>query len=592
MAKNRTLHLVLMLGITTSFNLQAQESVVLDPKVSLPESTEANRHAKVFTDENGNLFWNLSLPVYLSISSNPDGKDAHRLKSVKNAKMKEYTNPMYFDGHGVHYIRHLDYENPVPESEEAFVINVDGYKPVSKARFIDAPKFEKGGKVFYGKNLKVHIKGNDEMSGIDQTLYSINNSEYSLYSNSINFSEEKSYTFSYYSMDNVGNVEETKKVEFEVDLTAPVTQMTISGDKLDDIVSPRSELSMELLDNNSGVKISYLKFDEQEENVYSVPFKLYNLQEGEHTVSYYSVDNVDNQEQLHTYKFYMDRTAPEVSSEVVGDFHRINGKTFISERSNVKLNAEDNKAGVDKIYYVLNGGVEQVYSGPFAISAGQGKQALVFRAVDKVNNSTKFKADSNIGNGSVYLDKTPPIVSHLFSGAQFLTRDTIFITSETKVILKTADYESGAQKITYQLDKGTTNDYQSPLLVAGRGFHQVNMTGYDNVNNTKENSFFFIVDNEGPEIFWHLSIDKIGTQRLEGKESSIPVYPKHALLYLAATDAMVGTDKIYYSVDGAAEKLYLGPIKTSLPGLRTVKVRAVDKLGNVVENELIEYVVQ
>ena len=101
-----------------------------------------------------------------------------------------------------------------------------------------------------------------------------------------------------------------------------------------------------------------------------------------------------------------------------------------------------------------------------------------------------------------------------------------------------------------------------------------------------------MVDNTAPEIFSHLSIDKIGSQKLEKMEKEIPVYPRHAMLFLAATDKQVGTHKIYYSVDNGPEKEYLGPVKTSRAGLWVVKVRSIDKLGNENINEPIEFVIQ
>lgn len=590
MTKHQIIALAMVFGVGITFGIQAQENTLPGSEVRISEPVATT--AKVFSDQEGNLYWNLSLPVYLSISSSPDGANGHRLKNVKSVKMKEYTNPMYFDGHGIHYIRHLDYENPVPESEEAFVVNVDGRKPVTSASFNDAPRFVTGGKTYYGKGLNVTLSGSDEMSGVERTFYSIDAADYLVYQKAIGFSGEKSYALSFYTMDNVGNVEETANTAFIVDVTPPATTMQVEGDRLNEILSPKASLIIASSDNGAGVKASLVNMDGSADRLYTGPYRLSGMAEGEHTFGYYSKDHVQNQEEVHTYKFYLDRTAPEVSSEIVGDFYQKNGKTFLSDRSQVKIEATDNKAGVDIIYYSLNGKEAKVYTGPFSLEGIQGSHGLVYRAVDKVNNATKYKTDGNIGNGSVFLDKTAPALSHSFSGASFLSRDTMFITSETKVILKGSDYESGLQKIDYQLDQGTTITYQDPLNIAGSGFHKIKMTAFDEVNNARDDEFFFVTDNEGPEIFWHLSINKIGTQQLEGYKEVISVYPKHALLYLAATDAMVGTDKIYYILDDGPEKLYTGPVKTSTAGLQTIRVRAVDKLGNKVESEPIVYVVQ
>jgi hypothetical protein len=44
---------------------------------------------------------------------------------------------------------------------------------------------------------------------------------------------------------------------------------------------------------------------------------------------------------------------------------------------------------------------------------------------------------------------------------------------------------------------------------------------------------------------------------------------------------MVGTDRIYYSINGGAEQLYQNPL-TNFPigKITKLKIRAIDKLGN------------
>ena len=66
---------------------------------------------KTVKDENGNVYWPLSLPVYVQLSSLPDAKDAVMLSNVKEGHMKNFAHPMKWDGHGTHYIRHVDNEN-------------------------------------------------------------------------------------------------------------------------------------------------------------------------------------------------------------------------------------------------------------------------------------------------------------------------------------------------------------------------------------------------------------------------------------------------------------------------------------------------
>lgn len=557
---------------------------------SSENSTTASHEKKTFVDGEGKIFWNLALPVYLSISTDPEGKSANVLKGVRYDAMKEHTNPMYFDGHGIHYIRHMDYEHQVPENEVAFEVFVDGIKPVSTSAFLEAPKYTKSGVIHYGKGLKASLKSKDELSGVDGLYYKTSDGAFKEYSVEIPFATEGSHVLSYYSVDKVGNTEKVVDKPFVVDLTAPKTDIEMTGNNFNNIYASSVQVKLTSSDALSGVKKTNFQFDSGNELYYSAIFNLTSLQDGDHSITYYSTDKVLNVEDKKEFKFYVDRIAPEVSSEIIGDVHRANGKTYIAGETKVKLTATDNKAGVEQVYYTVNGVSKIDYSEPFKLDANQGNYNISYWSMDKVKNTSKAKTDADVGK--LYLDLTAPKISYSYTGPKFYTRDTMFITSTTKINLKASDVESGVNKIAYTFDGGAEKTYETPLSFEPDGFHKLAYEGIDNVNNATKSDFFFIIDNEAPEIYSHLSIDKIGVQTLENGAKEIPVYPKHAMLYLAATDLKVGTDKIYYTIEGQVEREYTQAIKTTKAGLWKVSVRSTDKLGNEQKIESIEFVIQ
>ena len=68
------------------------------------------------------------------------------------------------------------------------------------------------------------------------------------------------------------------------------------------------------------------------------------------------------------------------------------------------------------------------------------------------------------------------------------------------------------------------------------------------------------------------------------------VYPASVSLFLAATDDLIGLEKITYQIKGQSEKPYLGMIK----GLKRrstyeITVKAYDVLGNVSEKKVEFY---
>jgi hypothetical protein len=72
-----------------------------------------------------------------------------------------------------------------------------------------------------------------------------------------------------------------------------------------------------------------------------------------------------------------------------------------------------------------------------------------------------------------------------------------------------------------------------------------------------------------------------------GQVNELPVYPSHMTLFLAATDEMVGNDKIYYQINTSPELLYVNPLSQWQKGtLYKIKIRAIDKVGNEAVSEL------
>jgi len=100
-----------------------------------------NHEKKIFSDESGRVYWNLELPVYFTISSKPNGEGGHELKEVKDGQAGENANPMYFNAHGVHYIRYLNIDKAGSGLEVSYVVYVDGKKPVSKISFLEIEYF-------------------------------------------------------------------------------------------------------------------------------------------------------------------------------------------------------------------------------------------------------------------------------------------------------------------------------------------------------------------------------------------------------------------------------------------------------------------
>ncbi len=555
-----------------------------------------------FTDSSQRYYQQASLPAYIFIGTSPEGKTS-LLNPIQNGTVK----PMMLDGHGKHYIRH-----EIPHKEYFKLgINADGKAPISTLKFFDAPSFQKNGKLYFGQNLKMSVIAKDEMSGLQTVYQSIDEAEFSEEVSKLKLDREKEYFVQYYAVDNVGNEENTQEKRFTVDLTTPQTNYTVKGDQIDQVLSPRSLVSLTAVDELSGVKRISYQINEDNLKTYTTPINFATLGDGEHTLFFQALDNVQNQEEQNSFHFYLDRMPPIINVEILGDKYLVQGKTFFSGRTKLQLEAMDNKAGVKEIYYSVDGASYQKYESPFYIPNRPGNHVVNYYAVDNVNNKGSGRYERTVT--SMFMDLTGPKLAFNYSGKKFDMNNNVYISPQTKIALTAQDPESGVQNIDYDIDNTGASTYKQPFNIENEGTHTVSFVGVDNVNNTNEKTFEFIVDATPPEIFIHYSLQPLAeevrilatsgnpkndqtnntntqthqstnnTINNSGNNSgSIAIYPKHLTIFLGATDNMVGTENIYYSINGGTSYLYQSPL-TNFPIGKVTKlqIKAIDKLGNI-----------
>jgi hypothetical protein len=541
---------------------------------------------KPFKDPQGNLFWPLAMPVYLQLSTSPNGGEGMVLTQAKEA-----AHAMTWDGHGTHFIRHVDAHNPkAGETNVAFPVNVDGIAPVSAIALTGATRHA-GARVCFGKGLTVFVNGKDEMSGLEGVYVSVNQEPFTKLTAPLALTEEKEYQVQYFAVDKVGNVESPKPANFVVDLTPPVSSHVVGGNHIDgQVLAPGAFITLAGQDGGSGIKKTEYYFDGGKPVVYGSKIALTGLADGEHTLYYYAQDNVGNAESPRQFTFYLDSKGPEVTSAFDANFAVSEGRSYATKNTLVSLQATDNKAGVKQLFYSINGGKEQVYTAPFSLPAKQGAYSIRYRAVDNVGNVGATFTNTQIA--AIYIDDTPPTVTHAVSAPKVFTRDTLFVTDKAIFTIKSFDAESGGAIVDYKIDNGEEITYEKPFAVSAEGKHALSYSGTDLVNNSAEKTSVFVVDNSAPEIFTHTSLEKIGTQKLVAKEQEIPIYAVGTSLYMAATDKAVGTKAIYYSLNKQPEVLYTQPVKLGVKGVHAISIKAVDYLGNVRTLGIMEFAVQ
>jgi len=545
----------------------------------------------------GKKYWNKHIPFTVKIV----GVGFQQDLLLENTQVNE----VYMDTEGLNTVFSPWLVDPetkqyiLPKTNVEFVVYADGLPPVSLSNYLKAKRYDTQGTTFFGKRLHINLSAKDGMSGLQNIYYSLNEKPYTIYSDTLTLYNEGNYQLKYFSVDNVGNVEKEGVKTFTVDTSAPKTFHSITDiDAGKSIIAVSTKISLDAEDAVSGVKKTYYSIDNSPERRYTGGIlQINNLSNGDHVLKYYSVDNVGNKETMKTFPFYLDKQAPILSSDVLGDRYIVNDQIYFSGRTKMKLTAIDNKSGVKDILFSINGGEFTEYTQPFYLPSKEGLHILRFYATDQMNNSTG--RPGHLPSEAVYehavvkkifTDLVGPSIKHRYSGKFFEDRDTVFVSKRTKIHLSAKDEASGLQFIAYSID-GIQEEikYESPFSLEKGGLHKIEIFAYDNVNNRNKRTIFCFLDNVPPEIQHTFSIPSKGTVEVDG--NSIKTYPSYVNIFLAASDNTVGADKIVYQLNGKPPMRYVAPITGFAAGKENrLKIVAYDKLGNKSESEITFYI--
>ena len=176
--------------------------------------TAQNSEYKI-AENDGKLYYNRHLPVYLWISRSPDSNDADVL--MTSHKTKAYVNPMYFDSDGYNTFQTAHASDSIGKHNgyAIFKVYVDGYAPQMNV-FFSGTRHYSNGKYYYSKGLEIKITAKDYNSGVDKIYYSIDNQEFKIYSKPLSFNEVGDYVLKVYAVDRTGNSTKIKTYKFSV----------------------------------------------------------------------------------------------------------------------------------------------------------------------------------------------------------------------------------------------------------------------------------------------------------------------------------------------------------------------------------------
>jgi outer membrane protein assembly factor BamB len=346
-------------------------------------------------------------------------------------------------------------------------INMDMTAPTTSANITGS-----GG--VWSTSVQVALSSTDNLSGVANTFYRIDGGAVQTYTSEFSVSSNGTHTLSYWSVDVAGNTESARSSVVKVDSAAPTTQFIPTGTTgTNGWFRSAVQIFLSAFDNNqSGVASTFYSVDGGTTQTFAGNISI--NAEGVHQVNFWSVDNLGNTEAQQSATVKIDSTAPTVLHSLSGVLSNLG---YYTSPVQITLNASDNLSGVANVYYRIDGGNTNNYTGTFTYSI-DGTHQVDYWDVDVAGNNSL-----NVSTVIFRIDKTPPVTQVSFSennlGNHGWYRGTVQIS------ISATDNLSGVQNTQYMIDNGTAKIYSAPFNYSTNGIHTFTYWSIDKVLNSE-----------------------------------------------------------------------------------------------------------
>lgn len=224
------------------------------------------------------------------------------------------------------------------------------------------------------------------------------------------------------------------------------------------------------------------------------------------------------------------------------------------------------------VYYTLDTGKITQYTAPITLTE-EGLHYIAYAGQDifgKIGPIEKYSA---------IVDTTPPQLKYVLKGSSYVDADGVFyFTKDTGFMVEGEDNLSGADAIYARLA-----GYNYATVPAGEFIYlkdvpdgEYTVQGYltDNVGNVSDTiSTVAYLDDTAPDVEVTVTPDPVV---INGENYVDP----DAVFSISASDKLSGVSGIYFAVDNEDFMKYETSFRLPLEGTHTLKVYAVDNLGN------------
>ncbi|MDO5575857.1 MAG: hypothetical protein Q4F84_02150, partial [Fibrobacter sp.] len=370
---------------------------------------------------------------------------------------------------------------------------VDMSAPETKA--IATKGFAAGNKTILSSAQTISLQASDSLAGVKAIWYKFakdkNPSLYSVPIELKKFKDGEEQVLIFYSEDQVGNVEKPKQIAFIIDNTPPAGKITWEGDvhnvKDQVVVSSRTMFKIEAKDARSDIQEMFYSVNKNASVPFKAPFCITG-EPGKYQIAARVADKSGNENSQINLNVVLDSKAPKSTHTFVGAMHKNEYTLWITPKTKIKLEAQDDLAGVKAVEYSYEGDAYVAYKEPFSINK-EGLFILKYRGVDNVNNREEDKMIA------VVVDSSSPVIEETFSSKPIASEDKSVVRFKggTMLFLKVMDDASGIKEVVYLINGGREQKYTGPVQFTKDGTYNVEVRAKDNLGNEQRKMLKFAV---------------------------------------------------------------------------------------------------
>lgn len=349
------------------------------------------------------------------------------------------------------------------------------------------------------------IQSTDLLSGLNFTWYIIDNKFFKGDNFTLEGFDDGPHNVKIGASDNIGNNITKFSLSFYLDSQPPETDLIIGDEKVRlfeyDLWNVTSTTSFKLyaFDEYAGVNITWYSIDSDyhEKRYYDkIEFNLANLEDGKHIISWGSIDNLSQPENVNSITVYLDTEPPKTNLSIGMPKYRAATSDFWNVTSSTLfiLTPNDFLSGVNLTWYRIDG----LYFLGTTFTLGNltdGYHTITWGSIDRLGHNETGNVQT------VYLHSKLPVTFLELERKRYRRTEVDFwnVTSETIFLLSPDDIHPGINFTWYIIDGIFYKGNIFTLSGLEEGGHQIKWGSVDNLSlNETGNAITVILDDTPP----------------------------------------------------------------------------------------------